>query len=178
MNPGFTVSPEITFEQAIAFTQSLLSQSRSETELEAAVSALVATPNGARGFFITYLTDDQGGADQPQPEIVKALQSSPEIVSELLVKNLVMSAAMVVTHTQRQDLDMAASSARVRSRSAQLIQQLQLPSINVKLTQLLQSLQTGTGEYQDFLNRWGYDQQQRAAMEQAILPVLTSLEPE
>ncbi len=176
MHPAFTVSPEITFEEAIAFTQALLSQidqqTLSETEIEAAIRALVATQNGARGFFVTYLTNDQGRADQPTSAVLAALRSSPEIVSELLVKNLVMSAAMVVTHTQRQDLKMANSSAQVRSRSTHLIQQLHLEQLTSKLTQLLQSLQTGTGTYQDFLNRWGYDDQQREAMQQAILPLI------
>ncbi|MCC3433131.1 MAG: hypothetical protein JGK08_25040, partial [Microcoleus sp. PH2017_04_SCI_O_A] len=55
-------SESITFEGAIELTQSLLPQiegSRlSEAQIEQAVASLVKTKNGARGFFVTYLTDE------------------------------------------------------------------------------------------------------------------------
>ena len=95
-------SESITFEGAIALTQSLLSEIEddrlSQTEIEQAVASLVKTQNGARGFFVTYLTDDRPMADQPSPGVLDALREDPEIVAELLVKNLAMSAAMVVHH--------------------------------------------------------------------------------
>jgi len=62
-------SESITFEGAIELTQSLLSlieaDQLSEADIEQAVRSLVKTQNGARGFFVTYLTDDLPEADQP-----------------------------------------------------------------------------------------------------------------
>ncbi len=114
-----TVPESVTFQEAIALTQSLLSRIEagvSPAEIEAGIAELVKSENGARGFFVTYLTSDGNLADNPSPEVVRALQSSPEIVAELLVKNLAMSAAMAVTHRRNGLEEMAQGSDRVRSR--------------------------------------------------------------
>jgi CHASE3 domain sensor protein len=61
--PSLDIPEAVSFEQAIALTQALLSaieaESLSESKIEQVVSALVKTQNGARGFFVTYLTDER-----------------------------------------------------------------------------------------------------------------------
>lgn len=170
-----SVGEEITFEEAIALAQSLLSEMErgelAEPELEARIGALVGSENGARGFFVTYLTDDRALADSPSPAVVRALQSSPEIVSELLVKNLAMSAGMAVAHRRNQNEEMAKSSERVRSRSAALIRDTELSAARSKAKQLLESVSSGEGAYQSFLKRWGYDSEQLEAIASAAQPV-------
>ncbi|MEG3977216.1 hypothetical protein QT970_21725 [Microcoleus sp. herbarium8] len=165
-------SKSITFEEAIALTQSLLSQIQSdrllEGDIEQAVKSLVKTPNGARGFFVTYLTDDRQAADRPSPGVIEALRSAPEIVAELLVKNVAMSAAMVLHHSRLQKEEMAAGSARVQERSRNLIQILQMPACQAVASQMLESLQTKEGEYEEFFQRWGYDDEQRVAIGSAV----------
>jgi hypothetical protein len=165
-------SESITFEGAIELTQSLLSlieaDQLSEADIEQAVRSLVKTQNGARGFFVTYLTDDLQEADRPSPGVVEALRSAPEIVAELLVKNLAMSAAMVVYHSRHQSEEMAAGSARVQKRSRNLIQILQMPACQTLASQMLESLQNGKGEYEEFFQRWGYDNEQKLAIGSAV----------
>ncbi|MBV8887517.1 MAG: hypothetical protein JO235_26455 [Chroococcidiopsidaceae cyanobacterium CP_BM_RX_35] len=168
------IPSNITFDQAITLTQSLLSQMAAAelqpNEIESAIAQLVKSENGARGFFVTYLTSEQELADNPSPEVVRALQSSPEIVAELLVKNLAMSAAMAVTH--RQDEAMAQNSERVRSRTVHLIQLVQLPAVGELSQQIWESAATGEGNYKAFLQRWGYDAEQRQVICQALAQVL------
>ncbi|MEG3955379.1 hypothetical protein [Microcoleus sp. herbarium2] len=165
-------SESITFEGAIELTESLLSlieaDQLSEADIEQAVRSLVKTQNGARGFFVTYLTDDRQEADHPSPGVVEALRSAPEIVAELLVKNLAMSAAMVVYHSRHQSQEMAAGSARVQKRSRNLIQILQMPACQTLASQMLESLQDGKGEYEEFFQRWGYDNEQKLAIGSAV----------
>jgi len=165
-------SESITFEGAIELTQSLLSLIEagqlSETDIEQAVRSLVKTQNGARGFFVTYLTDDLPEADRPSPGVVEALRSAPEIVAELLVKNLAMSSAMIVYHSRHQSEEKAAGSARVQKRSRNLIQILQMPACQTIGSQMLESLQNGKGEYEEFFQRWGYDDEQKLAMGSAV----------
>ena len=165
-------SETITFEGAIELTQSLLSlieaDQLSEADIEQAVRSLVKTQNGARAFFVTYLTDDRPEADHPSPGVVEALRSAPEIVAELLVKNLAMSSAMVVYHSRHQSEEMAAGSARVQKRSRNLIQILQMPACKTIGSQMLESLQNGKGEYEEFFQRWGYDDEQKLAMGSAV----------
>ena len=175
------VADDVSFADAIALTQTLLdSLEQGEVpadSLQQTVSALVRSENGARGFFVTYLSDNRPFADQPAPAIVAALQTAPAIVAPLLVKNLVMSTAMAITHRRNQDETMASGSERVRSRTAQLIQRLQLPQVQVEAQQLSQAIETKTGAYQTFLERWGYDLEQQQAMQQVLTATIASIEP-
>lgn len=163
---------EITFEGAIALTQSLLSRIAAgelpPAEIEAAITELVKSENGARGFFVTYLPSELTLADNPSPPVVRALQSSPAIVAELLVKNLAMSTAMAVTHRRNRNEQMAQGSDRVRERTARLIQLVELPAVRELSQKLFESATTGEGRYKSFLERWGYDAEQRQLICQAV----------
>ena len=171
-----TVSSSISFEQAIEVTQSLLAEVEqhrvSETELESIITALVQSENGARGFFVNYLTDDRDFVDRPSPAVIQSLHSSPEIVGELLVKNLAMSTGMILTHLQNQNLDLAAGSERVQRRTRQLVELTQIPTIIPRLQQLKATIETGSGEYERFLKRWGYTLEQRDAIRQQVETLL------
>lgn len=172
LTPEDISSDDLTFEQAIALTQSLLTQIEqgelSETEIGEAIATLVSNMNGARGFFVTYLSDERAIADHPSEAVMQALQTSPEIVSDLLVKNLAMSSAMAITHRRNGDEQMAQGSDRVRSRTAYLIEKLQLAAIIEKAQKLHESASTGLGEYKAFLDRWGYDAEQRQVIQQSM----------
>lgn len=171
-NP-ISVPDAITFEQAIALTQTLMTQmpTLAEPALESTLSALLASENGARGFFVTYLTDEGTLADHPSAAIIRALQSSPAIVSELLIKNLAMSSAMAIAHRRNQNEEMAQGSERVQKRTTDLIQKVQMPEVSTKAAHLHESATTGTGDYQAFLERWGYDAEQRQVIAQQMQQV-------
>lgn len=166
------IGSEITFEEAIATTKSLLEQVEanqlSPEQIQEAISALVQSENGARGFFVTYLTSNSSLANHPSQELVQALRSSPDIVAELLAKNVAMSAAMTLTHHRNEDEAMAQSSMQVRDRSATLIKLVDLDAVYDRCRQLLESAVTGAGSYQAFLNRWGYDAEQRQLICEAL----------
>ncbi len=176
MPPVFTVPEGITFEQAIALTQSLLSAidqgTISEPEVEITVAALVKSQTGARGFFVGYLTDERAIADQPSAAILQALSTSIDIVSDLLVKNLAMSAATGVWHRRQSDEAQAQGSDRVRSRSLNLVQQLQLPALQARAQQFLSAIDTGVGSDQAFLERQNYDSEQQQAIRQTLQQAL------
>jgi len=164
--------PSLSFEQAIAYCQELLAQvdqhQITDADLETAIGNLVATENGARGFFVTFLTANEFPlADQPTPPVLNALHTAPAIVGELLVKNLAMAAAMAIHHQRNQDPQAAQGSQQVCQRSQTLIQSLQLPGVAEKLAELERSL-NGEGSYQTFLTRWGYDDQQKQAISTAL----------
>ena len=165
---SLTVPDGVSFEQAIVLTQSLLEQLEqgklSDAALADTVSALVSSENGARGFFVTYLSDDRPLADTPVPAVLQALGTVPEVVAPLLVKNLAMSTAMGITHRQNQHEEMALGSDRVRSRTAQLIQMLPSAPLQHHAQALARTIDTGTGDYQRFLERWGYNLEQQHAI--------------
>lgn len=173
---SLNVPSDITFEQAIAFTESLLERiaanELSPSDIEQAIAELVKTENGARGFFVTYLTSETTLADHPSQEVVQALQSSPETVAELLVKNLAMSAAMVLAHHRNENEQMAQQSKQVRDRTATLIELVELDTVYDRCKQLLETAVTGSGTYKAFLERWGYDAQQRQLICEAMESVI------
>ena len=164
----------ISFENAIQQTQDLLSQIEflGAKTITQKFTELVSTENGARGFFVTYLTSDLSHTEYPSLEVITALKTSPIFVNELLVKNLAMSTAMVIYHRSQGDEENARGSEKVQEKTSQLIKQLLSPALGEKLQQLATSLNTGQGEYQAFLERWGYDNYQRQAIAEIIQPFL------
>ena len=174
-SPMILSQTPVTFEAAISQSQELLAaiaeQRLDDQAFAQQVQTLVQTENGARGFFVTYLTADMPQADQPSPDLLMALQTSPEIVSELLVKNLAMSSATAVLHRRQQSPELAQGSDQVRQRTVNLINQLALPPLTPKLLALKTTVTTGQGDYQAFIERWDYDAEQKAAILEAIAQV-------
>lgn len=174
-SPMILSQTPVTFEAAITQSQDLLraiaEQKLDDQTFAQQVQTLVQTENGARGFFVTYLTVDLPQADQPSPELLVALQTSPEIVSELLVKNLAMSSATAVLHRRQQSPELAKGSDQVRQRTLNLINQLALPPLAPKLLALKTTVTTGQGDYQAFIERWDYDAEQKTAILAAIAQV-------
>ena len=166
----------LSFPEAIAFTQSLMEKitegKLQESEIQEQVTSLVSTSNGARGFFVAYLTSDSALADNPSSGVIKALQASSDTVSELLVKNVAMSAAMAITHRRNQDETAAQGSDRVKRRTVNLIQQLNMDGVNQELEALKVSVNSDQGSYQEFLQRWGYDDEQKQVINQAIAKIV------
>lgn len=170
------VPESVTFEQAIALTQSLLSLAQSgslqDSEIASVIAQLVKTENGARGFFVNYLTSESID-DVCLNSVVQALRTNPEVVAELLVKNLAMSTAQAIYHHRNQKEDMAEASEQVRQRTTRLIELVELPLCCDRAQKLLESATTGEGEYKAFLERWGYDAEQRQAICQALQAVIS-----
>jgi len=174
----FKVPDNVTFEDAIALTQDLIVKMENEEinswQLQDTIRALVKTSNGARGFFVTYLTADSAVGDQPPEAVLASLKTAPELVSELLVKNVAMSTAMAMTHRRQNNESMAQGSDRVQRRSLHLIQQLNNEWIQEKAQQMRASALTGKGEAAvAFFERWGYDEEQRSAIAQTLEKVVS-----
>jgi len=155
----------MTFEEAIAYTEKLLSRTDlDDAQLQSEITNLVKTANGARGFFVCFLTGEWELADNPSPTIIQALQAETAAIAELLVKNLAMSTAMAITHRRNGRPDQADDSDRVSKRTALLIEKVDLPEVRVITTQMLNSATTNTGDYAAFLEKWGYDDEQKQAI--------------
>lgn len=167
-----STSKSLSFPQAIAATQSLMEQIEAgqldESTLEQEITSLISSKQSARGFFVAYLTSDMSLADNPSPGILKGLKSSNEVSTELLVKNLAMSSAMIVTHTRNGDRESMVGSQRVCLRTSNIIKQLESESISLQLRKLHNTIQNEQGEYQEFLKRWNYDIEQRKAIQKSI----------
>ena len=148
----------MTFEEAISYTENLLKRGDvEELQLESEISTLVQTSNGARGFFVCFLTGEWQLADNPSSGIIKALQSEPNAIAELRVKNLAMSTAMAIIHRRTGNAEQAQGSDRVAKRTALLIEKVNLAEVHKIALQMQNSASKNTGEYVSFLEKWGYD---------------------
>lgn len=169
------VTEAVSFPEAIAFTQKLsqaiAAGELTEGQITGAVASLVRTSNGARGFFVAFLAGEEPLADAPPEAVLAGLGANPEGAAELLVKNAAMSSAMAIAHRRNDDETAALGSERVRRRTLALIEQLGWPHLRAELQQLDESARTGTGVYASFLDKWGYDAEQRQVIRDAIASV-------
>jgi len=172
-----TPNKSLSFPQAIQATQSLMekinSQELDENAIEKEVSTIVNNKNGGRGFFVAYLTSDLSLSDEPSEGIINGLKSAMDIVGELLVKNLAMSSAMTITHSRNNDFKNVKGSQRVYERTNNLIKQIKLDLVRQELEKLKVTIVNGEGDYNDFLERWNYDTEQRQGIQQAVINALT-----
>ena len=174
--PTLSIPANIKFDEAIDLTQIFLTQLQkhelTSSQILDFVSALIQTANGARGFFVTYLTAPDPICDGTIPEIIAAIAAHPEIAADLLVKNIAMSTGQQLYHQRRNDSEMMASSARVAARTTTIIKQLNLPQIQDMCRELVNTIQTGTGSYNEFLTRWGYDDEQKKSIGQIVTQLI------
>ncbi len=161
---------QLTFEEAQVIATALIPRLAQEAAAYRDLAQLLATPQGARGFFVVFLTSTDSIADQPPTPLIQVLAQAPDPVPELLVKNLVMSTAMILHHEQTGQAAQAEGSQQVARRSQLLIQQLPACQSIIKL--MYEALTAQTGPYHAFLNRWGYTLLQRQAQIQALRPLI------
>ncbi|KAF0655053.1 hypothetical protein L107_01000 [Cyanobium sp. Copco_Reservoir_LC18] len=138
------------------------------------VGELVASRDGARGFFVVGLTGEAPLLDRlPEPLVAALRQAGPGVV-DLTARNLAMSTAMVLHHRRSGDRDHQAGSERVQLRSTELLRQLEPVAVKQRLESLLAAAaqdgdsEGAVAEDRAFLDRWGYDAEQRQAIAAAI----------
>jgi len=161
-----------SFPEAIKAADELLSQLErlelTDAEAEQQLASMVASAEGARGFFVTYLTGRFSLSDNPPALLVRVLRQAPDLVCDLLAKNLVMSSTMALTHERNQDLESAQRSLTVCRRAQTLVGALARTEMDSRLAEMWRSVTEGRGEYTDFLKRWQYDEEQLARARQAL----------
>ncbi len=173
----------ITFEQAMQYTAQLLTTPElADAVLETKVSQLLATMNGARGFFVAYLTGNFSQSDTPSAPIYRAIAQAPLVAVDLLVKNIAMSTAMVLTHCQNGNEAAAKDSATVANRSSKIIRELaqnyEATNLIAAARDLRDSAQGIGGSYGDFLDRWQYNEMQRLAIATALESACPAILPD
>ncbi len=161
-----------TFPQAMEITAQWLglweSGELSDEVLADRVGELVASRDGARGFFVVALAGDAPLMDRLPEPLVLQLRAAGDGVVDLTARNLAMSTAMTLHHGRAGDDQQQAASARVAARCTELIRLLEPLAVKTRLEILLAAARNGSGTDVDFLDRWGYDTEQRAAIAEAI----------
>ncbi|TGG85778.1 MAG: hypothetical protein ERJ67_08085 [Aphanocapsa feldmannii 277cV] len=166
-SPGF----EQAMDCAAAWLRAWVDEEISDEVLADRVAELVASRDGARGFFVVALAGDAPLMDRLPDVLVFCLREAGADVVDLSVRNLAMSTAMALDHQRKGDQQQAEGSLRVRRRCLDLLRVLQPGLVKQRLEQLLDGL-GDRGEDIRFLARWGYDAEQKQAIEAAVLAVV------
>jgi len=143
----------------------------SDEVLAGQVSTLVSNRDGARGFFVIALAGESALMDRLPDSLIRALRGAGEQVVDLTARNLAMSTAMALNHARDGHEGQEQGSLRVQDRCMELLRQLDSAGVESRLSGLLAAARDGDGEDVAFLDRWGYDPEQRQAIAGAILQV-------
>ncbi|CAI8178494.1 MAG: Uncharacterised protein [Prochlorococcus marinus str. MIT 9215] len=165
-------STEPSFEQAMEITTRLLKLweegELSDEVLADQVGELVNSRDGARGFFVISLAGDCPLMDRLPEPLVMQLRAAGDGVVDLSVRNLAMSSAMALHHQRQADSEHQEGSERVAARCRELLRLLEPELVKQRLEQLLAASTGNSGEDVEFLNRWGYDEEQKQAITASI----------
>ena len=164
--PNFQQAMEIT----AAWLQQWENEEISDEVLADRVGEMVASRDGARGFFVVSLAGDSALMDRLPDAVVGQLRHAGEPVVDLSVRNLAMSTAMAVQHRRHGDAPQQAGSERVNARCTELLRLLDPEQVKQRLEQLLEGCDD-RGDDALFLKRWGYDNDQKNAIRESALAV-------
>mmetsp|Transcript_31481 Transcript_31481/g.90258 ORF Transcript_31481/g.90258 Transcript_31481/m.90258 type:complete len:282 (-) Transcript_31481:152-997(-) len=153
------------------------------------IGAMLGHADGARGFFVTYLTDPslKSIADAPEgpPALIsEALQAADaDVVAPLAVMNLVMPTATAMAHEAKGDAEAAARSQLTARRASKVMEVLLSggasgTAARAKLTAARAAAEEGAAaqeeEWSAFFGRWGYGPEQmvaiRKVLDEALVP--------
>jgi hypothetical protein len=135
------------------------------------IGELIKTLEGARGFFVVSLSTDCPLMDRLPDALIFELRSSGEIIVDLTVKNLAMSSAMIITHRNNKDAQ-ELQSERIKIRCIELLKLLDSTQVKKRLDILLEATK-GNGTDLQFINKWGYNDEQINAISESIYEVAT-----
>jgi len=169
---SFEEAQSIGAELAAILTASCASGESMPEEAQTLLRALVSTTSGARGWFVSLLTDPAFGPvfDRPVDEtFLAALCESPDPNVKLMTMNVAMSTATELTHLSMGNPDLAASSRMTAERASVLALELmeRLPGLRdsfVGLRSAVDGGAEGDKEWLKFCKKWGYGQEQRDAI--------------
>ncbi len=166
---------EPTFEQAmnaaLLWCNAWEGGELSDEVLADRVSELLASREGARGFFVISLASDCPLLDRLPEPLVLQLRAAGEIVVDLTVRNLAMSTAMGLHHERLGNIEQQAGSERVTARSLDLLRLMEPSKVKKRLEILLKATNKEEGEDVAFLEKWGYDKEQKLAITSNIYAV-------
>ncbi len=164
-----------TFKEAMQasmlWCQSWENDEISDEVISDRIGELIKTVEGARGFFVVSLSIDCPLMDRFPDALIFQLRSSGEIVVDLTVKNLAMSSAMIIAHRNNKD-PQEIQSKRIKIRCIELLKLLDSTQVKERLDVLLEATK-GNGTDLNFLNKWGYNDEQIKAISESIYEVAT-----
>ncbi|MCA9804422.1 MAG: hypothetical protein KC777_20775 [Cyanobacteria bacterium HKST-UBA02] len=139
---------------------------------ESQLDEFIKDSETARAFFVAFLTAESAPTESELEIVREVVVARSELLVPVLVKNLVMSSTMALSHSRNGDFTRADQSRRVASLCRELIESLPKELMEPEVAAMKQAIavrskeiesgQTAEGrsELCAFLERWRYDQEQ------------------
>lgn len=182
--PSAETLSSASFMESVHHAETILrdtSAGVSDTQL-GLVSTMLRTSNGARGLFVTLLSDERVLlADGELPgEMVDVLtlpdgtEEERETVRVLIAKNVFMASSMVVHYRRSDEEEKRTGSELTRDRGKRVAKACAEKDEGLRtiLGEMLAGAEEGQGQFVAFLQKWGYDDEQKEAGARSLREVL------
>lgn len=190
---SFDEAQKIGARLAAMLTESCANGEPMPAEAAGTLRALISTSAGARGWFVTLLTDPRFEPVFRPPldeALLEAIEASPDPNIRLMTMNVAMSTATELVHLANGNDDLAAASRMTSERSTVLLTALldRLPGLREAAEALLAAVQPdddstaaaaaeddgslARDEWLTFCQKWGYGTDQREAIRKKLASVL------
>lgn len=162
--------------EATDMLDNLYGENRDDEALSRLESFLKDQESG-RAFFVSWLTGEWALEGSPADMTLERIKEHNQILADIMVKNLVMPAAMALTHRKNGDPEMEKESLRVKERTALVLEKVMDEHLKARLSLLKEAIKRAKEnsnpgseeqEFDKFLKRWRYDINQLDEMEKSI----------
>ncbi|MBZ0188458.1 MAG: hypothetical protein K8F91_19575 [Candidatus Obscuribacterales bacterium] len=170
------------FVQQIETAKSLIATLFADLSTKSAdeLIAYVCDKQTGRAFFVALLSSDFDLEPPGSKWMISVIEAKPEILVPLLVKNIVMSTAMTITHRRKNDQKMQEESSKVFKRAFTLTTRLNPAIVKKEVQAMKKAISTMIAEKESdspqflFLSRWKYDSEQLEAAA-GVLEMITAV---
>jgi len=184
---SFEEAQALGAQLAAVLTESCAAGEPMPSEAVAVLRALISSTAGARGWFVTLLTNpDFDPVFQPPLDegLLQAIEASPDPNIKLMTMNVAMSTATELTHAANGNEQLASASRMTRDRSTVLLVELldRMPGLRDAAEALLTAVQPegeaaaaeADADWAKFCKKWGYGATQREAIRVQLSAALGS----
>jgi len=141
----------------------------SEEVLADRISELIKTKNGLRGFFAYALSDKNCLLLDKLPfSLIYKLNEGGDGVTEIVVKNLIMSSAQIIIHRRENNHEYEIKSENISDRCKAILSLLKTKSVTKSVNQVLRDLDDMGNSFDNSVK---YDSEQKEFIKKQILDI-------
>ena len=162
---SFKQALNISFQWCKEWGEDLLS----EEVLADRIAELIKTRNGIRGFFAYALSDkDCLLLDKLPFPLIYKLNEGGDAVTNIVVKNLIMSSAQIIIHRRDNNHEYEMTSENISDRCKAILRLLETKSVSKSVNQVLRDLDDMGNSFDDSVK---YDSEQKEFIKKQILDI-------
>ena len=141
----------------------------SEEVLADRIAELIKTSNGIRGFFAYALSDkDCFLLDKLPFSLIYKLIEGGDAVTDIVVKNLIMSSAQIIIHRRDNNNEYEIISENISNRCKAILKLLETNSVTKSINQVLRDLDDLGNSFDNSVK---YDSEQKEFIKKQILDI-------